>query len=156
MKLTTKRNRWYFWRELFSYMIPMILIVGTIDVFISFMRCPLHPEWSAPCSINWIIAIIYWIFLVLAIILAVISAKMLRKIKKRIEDDFLESSNYRWNEKNKKTDKSNWNKEEIFEDIKIEKKVNPKKIIVNADSNLKENKKSTDSKKFLKKVAKKQ
>ena len=59
MKLTTKRNRWYFWRELFSYMIPMILIVGTIDVFISFMKCPLHPEWSAPCSVNWIIGIMY-------------------------------------------------------------------------------------------------
>ena len=48
MKLTTKRNRWFFCRELFSYLIPMILIVGTIDVFRGFMICPLHPEWSAP------------------------------------------------------------------------------------------------------------
>ena len=59
MKLTTKRNRWYFWRELFSYMIPMILIVGTIDVFYHFVQCPLHPEWSAPCNVNWILGAMY-------------------------------------------------------------------------------------------------
>lgn len=91
MKLTTKRNRWYFWRELFTYMIPMILIVWTIDVFASFIKCPLHPEYSAPCSVNWIFAAIYGVPLILAIILAVISAKMLKKIKKRIEDDFFTS-----------------------------------------------------------------
>ena len=92
MKLTIKRDRWYFLRELFSYMIPMILIVGTIDVFRNFMICPLHPEWSAPCSVNWIFAIIYWFFLLITIILAIISASKLRKIKKQIEDEFLESA----------------------------------------------------------------
>lgn len=73
-------------------MIPMILIVGTIDVFRNFMICPLHPEWSAPCSVNWILAIIYWFFLLITIILAIISASKLRKIKKQIEDEFLESA----------------------------------------------------------------
>ena len=86
MKLTTKRNWRFFWRELFLYLIPMILIVGTVDVFIAFMRCPLHPEFSAPCSVNWILAAIYGVFLVLAIIFAIISAKMLRKVKKQIEN----------------------------------------------------------------------
>ena len=91
MKLTTKRNRWFFCRELFSYLIPMILIVGTIDVFRGFMICPLHPEWSAPCSVNWIIAAIYGFFLIIVIILAIISARMLRKVKKKIEEEFTET-----------------------------------------------------------------
>ena len=93
MKLTTKRDRWYFWRELFSYMIPMILIVGTIDIFRNFMVCPLHPENSAPCSVIWIFAVMYGILLVLVIIFAIISARMLRKIKKKIEDEFIETAN---------------------------------------------------------------
>ena len=59
MRLTTKRNWRYFLRELFSYLIPIILIVGTIDIFYHFMQCSLHPEWSAPCSVNWIFAVIY-------------------------------------------------------------------------------------------------
>lgn len=116
MKLTTKRNRWFFCRELFLYLIPMILIVGTIDVFVNFMRCPLHPEWSAPCSINWIIAAIYGIFLLLAIILAIISAKMLRKVKKKIEDEFTETVD-------------SYVKEQVNE----VKKSKPKKIIVKKD-----------------------
>lgn len=93
MKLTTKRNRWFFCRELFLYLMPMILIVGTIDVFINFMRCPLHPEWSAPCSVNWILAAIYGVSLLLAIIFAIISARMLRKVKKQIENEFTETIN---------------------------------------------------------------
>ena len=89
MKLTTKRNRWYFWRELFSYMIPMILIVGTIDVFYHFMQCSLHSaEMSAPCDVNRILAAAYWIILFLVIILAIISAKVLRRVKKKIENEF--------------------------------------------------------------------
>ena len=48
----------------------------------------MHPEWSAPCNINRILAVIYGVFLILAIVFAVISSKMLRKVKKRIEEDF--------------------------------------------------------------------
>ena len=145
MKLTTKRNRWYFWRELFSYMIPMILIVGTIDVFISFMRCPLHPEWSAPCSINWILAALYWVFLILTIIFALISARMLKKVKKQIENEFTESID-------------NQSKElEIQQKEKSEsKKVKsskPKKIIAKTDK--KSDKKTTTKKTTKKTVAKK-
>jgi hypothetical protein len=73
-------------------MIPMILIVGTIDVFISFMKCPLHPEYSAPCSVNRIFAAMYGFFLIIVIILAIISAKKLRKVKKQIENEFLEAA----------------------------------------------------------------
>ena len=116
MKLTTKRNRWYFWRELFLYMIPMILIVWTIDVFYQFMRCPLHPEWSAPCSTNWLIAAVYGIFLLLVIVLAIISARMLRKVKKKIENEFTETvDSY------------------IKEQVNEVKKSKPKKIIVKKD-----------------------
>jgi len=91
MKLTTKRNRWFFFRELFAYMIPMILIVGTVDVFLQFIQCPLHPEWSAPCNVIWILAGIYGIFLLVTIICAIISARMLRKVKKQIENEFTET-----------------------------------------------------------------
>lgn len=56
------------------------------------MRCPLHPEWSAPCSVNWIIGIMYWIPLILVIILAIISASKLKKVKKQIENEFLGST----------------------------------------------------------------
>ena len=91
MKLTTKRNRWYFWRELFLYLIPMLLIVGTIDFFYHFVQCPLHPENSAPCNVNWFLAVAYGSFLLITIIFAIISAKMLRKVKKQIEDEFLSS-----------------------------------------------------------------
>ena len=93
MKLTTKRNRWYFWRELFSYMIPMILIAWALDLFTSFIQCPLHPEWSAPCSVIWINAVVYWFFLLLAIIFAIISSRKLRKVKKQIENEFIEAAN---------------------------------------------------------------
>ena len=118
MKLTTKRNRWYFWRELFSYTIPMILIVGVVDVFLNFMQCPLHPEWSAPCSVNRIYATMYGIFLILVIILAIISAKKLKKVKKQIENEFFSSikseinnpDNVEHNEKNKKTDNKKYHK----------------------------------------------
>ena len=116
MKLTTKRNRWFFCRELFSYLIPMILIVGTIDVFRGFMICPLHPEWSAPCSVNWIIAAIYGFFLIIVIILAIISARMLRKVKKKIEEEFTETVD-------------SYVKEQVNEI----KKSNPKKIMVKKD-----------------------
>lgn len=145
MKLTTKRNRWYFWRELFLYMIPMTLIVWTIDVFTSFMKCPLHPEWSAPCNVNWILAAMYWIFLIIVIILAIISAKTLRKIKKKIENEFLEVTNkskkslYENMNNGKKSEKES---KKIKDDGNVKTNVRPKRIIVNADSSLK-NKSST-------------
>ncbi len=127
MKLTTKRNRRYFRRELFSYMIPMILIVGTVEVFYHFMQCPLHPEWSAPCNVNRILAAIYWIFLILTIILEIISAKTLRNIKKQIEEEFFSSinsyetnNNERIKEHKKENDKSNDNEDEWIIDM-IEK-----------------------------------
>ena len=146
MKLTTKRNRWYFWRELFSYMIPIILIVGTIDVFISFMRCPLHPEWSAPCSVNWIIGIMYWIPLILVIILAIISANKLRKIKKQIENEFLEATQQVREDLEKNVEKSekaeNKNKEIVVDKVTIKKKSKPKKIIVGWDTTLKTKRKT--------------
>ena len=116
MKLTTKRDRWYFWRELFSYMIPMILIVGTIDIFRNFMVCPLHPENSAPCSVIWIFAVMYGILLVLVIIFAIISARMLRKIKKKIEDEFIETANKE--EKAKKSTESK-NKRVVKKSTKV-------------------------------------
>ena len=131
MKLTTKRNRWFFWRELFLYMIPMILIVWTIDVFYHFVQCPLHPEWSAPCSVNWLLAAIYWVFLLLTIIFAIISAKMLRKVKKKIEDEFTETINN--------------NVKEYVEEIKESK---PKKVIVKKD-------KKAEKKNATKKITKK-
>ena len=131
MKLTTKRNRWFFCRELFSYLIPMILIVGTIDVFRNFMICPLHPEWSAPCSVNWIIAAVYGFFLIIVIIFAIISARMLRKVKKKIEEEFTETVD-------------NYVKEQVNE----VKKSKPKKIIVKKD---KKSEKKTVTQKIIKK-----
>ena len=132
MKLTTKRNRWYFWRELFSYMIPMILIVWTVDVFYHFMQCPLHPEWSAPCDVIWILAGMYGFFLLLTIILAIISSKMLRKVKKQIENEFTESINN--------------NTEKQIEEIK---KAKPKKVVVKREK--KSETKKTVTKKTIKK-----
>lgn len=131
MKLTTKRNRWYFWRQLFSYMIPIVLIAWTVDVFISFMQCSSHPEYSAPCNVNWIIAIIYWILLIITIILAIISASKLRKVKKKIEEEFIEATT---NSKKIEDDVEDLNEEKLKN---VEKKVKPKKIIV------KDNKTST-------------
>ena len=149
MKLTTKRNRWYFWRELFSYMIPIILIVGTIDVFISFMKCPLHPEWSAPCSVNWIIGIMYWIPLILVIILAIISASKLRKVKKQIEKEFLEVTELGKEDLEKNVGKDgeseDKNKENFVDKVTIKKKSKPKKIIVEWDTTLKSKHKAKKS-----------
>ena len=125
MKLTTKRDRWYFWRELFSYMIPVILIVWTVDVFYQFMQCPLHPEWSAPCNVIWINAIFYWFFLLITIIFAIFSARKLRTVKKKIENEFLKVANNAKNESKveiENTEKTEENAEEIKE--------KPKKIII--------------------------
>lgn len=163
MKLTIKRNRRYFWRELFSYMIPMILIVWTVDVFLHFMQCSFHPEWSAPCSVIWILAAMYWVFLLLVIILNIISAKKLEKVKKKIENEFLEATKHSEEivkqedmdeEINKKSD--NGIDEKIEDDIKIKKKSRPKKIVVEWDSTLKnKHKTKKDTKRATKKPNKK-
>lgn len=146
MKITTKRNRWYFLRELFSYMIPMILIVWTVDVFYHFMQCPLHPEWSAPCSVNWVLAAMYGIFLVLTIILAIISARKLRKVKKKIEKAFLETTQQVREDLEKNVGKSeeseDKNRETIVDKVTIKKKSKPKKIIVEWDTTLKTKRKT--------------
>ena len=131
MKLTTKRDRWYFWRELFSYMIPMILIVGVVDIFFSFMQCSVHPEWSAPCNIIWINAIGYGIFLVITIIFEIFSARKLRKIKKKIEAEFLEVTKHSENKIENKVEIV----EKKSEEIKKVKSTKPKKIIAKADKN---------------------
>ena len=129
MKLTTKRNRWFFCRELFSYLIPMILIVGTIDVFRNFMICPLHPEWSAPCSVNWIIAAVYGFFLIIVIILAIISARRLRKVKKKIEEEFTETVDSYIKEQVNEVKKSKSKKIIVKKDKKSEKKTVTQKTI---------------------------
>ena len=144
MKLTTKRNRWFFLRELFLYMIPMILIVGFIDVFYNFVRCPLHPEWSAPCNVNWILAGVYGIFLLFTITCAIISARILRKVKKQIENEFKETID-------------NHIRKQIFEDKTDEKvdEIKPKKIIVKKDKKSEEKhiyKKTTTKKTTTKKT----
>jgi len=141
MKLTTKRDRWYFWRELFSYMIPMILIVGVVDIFFNFMQCPLHPEWSAPCSVIWINAVGYGFFLVITIIFAFFSARKLRKVKKRIENEFFEAANH--------TEDKIGNIVKVEEKVEKIKAVKPKKIIAKSD-------KKAPTKKVTKKETKKE
>jgi len=141
MKLTTKKDRWYFWREMFSYMIPMILIVGTVDLFFNFIQCPLHPEYSAPCSIIWINAIGYGFFLVITVIFAFFSARKLKKVKKRIEDEFFEATNHAEDKV-----ESIVEVEEKAEKIKA---VKPKKIITKSD-------KKEPTKKVAKKETKKE
>jgi len=148
MKLTTKRDRWYFWRELFSYLIPMILIVGVVDVFFNFMQCSVHPEWSAPCSIIWINASGYGFFLVITIIFAVFSARKLRKIKKKIENEFLEIASQAENKPEDKLEAPE-KIEEKSEEIEKVKSVKPKKIIVKSD-------KKEPTKKVVKKETKKE
>ena len=114
------------------------------------MRCPLHPEWSAPCGVNWILAAIYGFFLIIAIILAIVSAKMLRKIKKQIENDFLDATI-----QSEKLDGKNINIEEnveakknktIFDEADTKRRSKPKKIIVEGDSTLKNKRKKSDIK----------
>lgn len=110
-------------------MIPMILIVWTVDVFFNFMQCPLHPEYSAPCNIIWINAIGYWFFLIVTIIFSIFSARKLKNIKKKIENEFFEVTNHI---ENKPGDKSEeFEKiEKKSEEIEKVKTVKPKKTIV--------------------------
>ena len=135
MKLTTKRDRWYFWRELFSYMIPMILIVGVVDIFFNFMQCSTHLEWSAPCSIIWINAVGYGFFLVITIIFAIFSARKLKKVKKKIENEFFEATNQAENKSEDELEESK-KIEEKSEEIKEIKAAKPKKLIVKADNDV--------------------
>ena len=124
------------------YLIPVILIVWTIDVFISFIRCPLHPEFSAPCSVNRILAVMYWIFLLISIIIALLSNKRLKEVKKKIEDEFMKSvRNRKESIKNEVIDEIK--KDEKWEPKEVDKskwslKSKNKRIIVKWDSTLKE------------------
>lgn len=121
-------------------MIPVILIVWTIDIFASFIKCPLHPEYSAPCSVNWIFAVMYVFFLLITTILAIISTKQLRKVKKKIESEFLDIDKG-YNIKKK----SGWNNAEKINETKnaIKNTLKSKRIIVNSESTL--NRKSITS-----------
>jgi len=110
-------------------MIPMILIVWTVDVFYHFVQCPLHPEWSAPCSVNWLLAAVYGIFLLLTIIFAIISSRALRKVKKQIENEFLDATEHR----EEIEQKSKLKDETVIKELKAEKKSKPKKIIAKKD-----------------------
>jgi len=140
MKLTTKRDRWYFRRELFSYMIPMILIVGTIDVFFNFMQCSVHPEWSAPCSVIWINAVMYGFVFIIIVIFAIFSARKLKKIKKRMESEFLRTANHAENK--------------VENVIEVEKK--PEEVQDIELEEIKEVALKSDKKEPTKKVAKKE
>ena len=117
------------------------------------MRCSTHPERSAPCSINWILAGMYGIFLVLVIILAIISAKKLRKVKKQIENEFLEATKQSKEilENKAKNDKKyeDVKNEIIVDEVKIERKSKPRKIIVNSDTTLKNKRRTRKTTKSL-------
>ena len=89
----------------------------------------------------------------------IISAKKLEKVKKKIENEFLEATKHSEEivkqedmdeEINKKSD--NGIVEKIEDDIKIKKKSRPKKIVVEWDSTLKNKHKA---KKTIKKATKK-
>ena len=110
------------------------------------MICPLHPEWSAPCSVNWILAAIYGIPLLIVIILEILSAKMLRKVKKQIEKEFLETVSHNKESLDEKSE----------ENVKVEA-VEPKKMVVKTNKQ-ESNKKSTkkESKKVTKTSTKKE
>ena len=124
-------------------MIPIVLIIWTVDTFISFLQCSSHPGNSAPCGVNWIIAIIYWLLLIITIVFAIISSSKLRKVKKKIEEEFIDATI-----KNKKIiDNENNIEESNEENLKdVWKKVKLKKIIVKDNKVLekKPTKKSTD------------
>jgi hypothetical protein len=121
------------------------------------MECPLHPEYSAPCSVNWIFAAMYFFFLLITTILAIISNKQLKNVKKKIESEFLGVAHnieieQRGNIK-RKSERNNSNK---INDTKnaITNTLKSKRIIVNSESNLKKKseiiktaKKSNDTKK---------
>jgi len=129
-------------------MIPMILIVWAIDVFYRLMQCSAHPEWSAPCSVIRIFAIIYGFFLILVIILAIISIKKLRTVKKQIEIEFNETINKHIQEQ---LSEENENNEETEIDKKEVKASKPKKTITKSDKKDLTIKKSTKKKSTSKK-----
>ena len=157
MKLTTKRDRWYFWRELFLYMIPMILIVSIIDLFFNFMQCPLHPEYSAPCRIIWINAVGYGFFLVVTIIFAFFSARKLKKVKNRIENEFFEAANH--TEEKVENVVEIEDKEDVNEKPEETKKIEikkPKKAISKPDKKIIKKETKKETKKATKSSSKKE
>lgn len=127
-------------------MIPIILIVWTINVFFTFMQCPLHPEYSAPCNIIWINAAIYWLFLIITIVFAIFSSKKLRNVKKKIEVEFLKTTHANENLQKKESLKEN-----SEENIEKAEETRPRKIIVK--KNKKSENKDTTDKKASKKIA---
>jgi flagellar biosynthesis/type III secretory pathway M-ring protein FliF/YscJ len=126
----------------------MILIVGVVDIFFNFMQCPLHPEWSAPCSVIWINAAGYGFFSIIAIIFAIFSARKLRKIKKKIENEFFEATNQAGNKPEDRLEEPEKTEEKSGE-IKEVKAVKPKRIIAKSD-------KKETPKKAVKKETKKE
>ena len=123
-------------------MIPMILIVATVDVFFNFMQCPLHPEYSAPCNIIRMNAIGYWFFLIITIIFAFFSARKLRKVKKRIENEFFKATNHVWEKIEKVVEV-----EKKSEEIKKSEVIKPKKTIVKSDKKTNKDVTKKDTKK---------
>jgi predicted Holliday junction resolvase-like endonuclease len=113
------------------------------------MQCSAHPEWSAPCSVIRIFAIIYGFFLILVIILAIISIKKLRTVKKQIEIEFNETINKHIQEQLNEENKDNNEENEI--DKKEVKTPKPKKAIAKSDKKISINKKSTTKKSTSKK-----
>ena len=124
------------------------------------MQCPLHPEWSAPCNVIWVNAAGYGFFLVITIIFAIFSARKFKKVKKKIETEFIKATN-----RNEQSDQKGVIKEkepEKVEEVEVSK---PKKIIAKNDkiaerkteTKKRVTKKSADSKgsTFKKKVTKK-
>lgn len=130
----------------------MILIVGSVDTFFSYVQCLPHIEWSMPCDgILKIKGWFYVIILIIVIALYIISAKRLKKIKKQIENNFSESVN-----------KAQIENQDIQTNIKpeiknvvskriITKKTTSKKALSSKSSKTSEAKKSSSHKKSLKK-----
>lgn len=130
MKLKTKRNRLYFRRELFLYLIPMLFIVGSVDTFSKAVKCGIHPERSISCELyRWLPAAVYAFCIIISIVLYVIFARKLHKVKEQIEQEFQESVEHEENKKNEKIKelkdskpKKNIAKKEIKTDSKLSKK----------------------------------
>jgi hypothetical protein len=80
--------------------------------------------------------------------LAIVSARKLRKVKKQIENEFLEATKQSWEiiEKDIQSDE-NLKDEIIVDKLKIRRKSKPKKIIVEWDSTLKNKRKTKKSSK---------
>ena len=116
------------------------------------MQCPLHPEYSAPCNIIWINAAGYGFFLIVTIIFAIFSARKLRKVKKKIEIEFMKAANHSEQVIQKEEKEDDTIKEDkIVEEVKVSK---PRKVIAKIDKKSDKKEKSIE-KKTIKKTTKK-